>query len=622
MYWQGGQTIDQPQDRRVDIPKELISPFKFQLPEILSFLSSPNPSALKRKLTLFEKNTGIINGEKEFASFLKEVAEEAQKTNAYLKLFPFLYHHKVNGSIVRDLASSVYKEDTLQRIIVDFKKGWTNDILDANHRHDYFPVDLAHTFTTLASIHSTGIRSDIVKLLFGFLSPSPTNSILQQNSILGDLLTNTDKRDWNSDMDSIILARHPRFKHLPMDKRIMEYYGKVDLEKERMKLFLEVYDSNPTLGRTKFAMELFRTVLTGGGILALGFSIMQSKTIGQVPQNFNSLDNHIFLGGLDQLRKNPLKALGQYIVNLGKDALDGLKRLVDKYNPLSQKNTSLFRQVNKTVVQPVKNIVTSLPKTLYNAGYQVGLQSKKHVTAATKAISTIKQQINRHVVQPARNIVTSLSKTLYNAGRQVGRQAKSYITAATRTLSVINQQNNKKFVYPVKNIAMSLPKTLYNAGRQVGAQVKRHITATTKTISTVKKQINRHVVQPVKNIVTSLPKTLYNAGYQVGAQVKRHITATTRTIKQTVKTVVKQASNIAKSIVKNTRPASKPITRPIQRFVKPIIKSVNKIIKPVSRPVQRVIKPVARTVNRAVASVRKVVQPAPRRVAVKKGRRR
>lgn len=127
--------------------------------------------------------------------------------------------------------------------------------------------------------------------------------------------------------------------------------------------------------------------------------------------------------------------------------------------------------------------------------------------------------------------------------------------------------------------------------------------------------VHKKVIQPIK----ALPKKLYNAGRQAGKQVKRQFTST-------MKYIGKQTSKVIKGIVKPLKQAPRRIYPPIRRVAKPITRTLKKVVRPIARSIRRVTRPVsrpiARAVNRAVAPIRKVFRPTPKRVSVKRGRKR
>ncbi|NYS49842.1 hypothetical protein HZY93_07835 [Streptococcus danieliae] len=178
-----------------------------------------------------------------------------------------------------------------------------------------YPLDLPHMLTTLASLEKQNGTFDyttIIKHLavqpfvnpfanpvsllwtgFSHTESMKRNILLQQNSLVGDLLTYSSKKDYLSDMDAIILARHPKYKNLPLDERLIQYYSQ-DLTTTRRQLLYEVYGSNKTTAKLNLASEILLSTLTLGGAGLGLYGIFKRRGINHVGENLGLLDQVVF----------------------------------------------------------------------------------------------------------------------------------------------------------------------------------------------------------------------------------------------------------------------------------------------------------------------------------------
>ncbi|MBF0845406.1 hypothetical protein IR117_12395, partial [Streptococcus danieliae] len=267
----------------------------------------------------FGANTGFDDKE------TKAVLDYIRKTGAAAKEKHPSDQEAYNRDIAQSLAYGAYKKDNLQKLFNIYlaqplvKNNSALQALSATHenlnKNKNYPLDLPHMLTTLASLEKQNGRFDYtafikrlaVQPLINPLANPVTfiwsafnngddvkrNILLQQNSLIGDLFTNTDRKDYLSDMDAIILARHPKYKDLPLDERIIQYYSQ-DLTIKRHQLLYEVYGTNKTSAKMNLAGEMLLSTLTLGGLGLAVVGMFKRKGVTHIGENLALLDQVVF----------------------------------------------------------------------------------------------------------------------------------------------------------------------------------------------------------------------------------------------------------------------------------------------------------------------------------------
>ena len=289
----------------------------------------------------FGSNTGFNDEEtKAVLDYIRKIGAEAKKKHPNNRA-------AYNRDIAQSLAYGAYKTDDLQKLFNIYlsqplvENGSVLQAISNTHKNyedkkdedkKYYPLDLPHMLTTLASLERQNGRFDYtafikrlaVQPLINPLANPVTfiwsafnngddvkrNILLQQNSLIGDLFTNTDRKDYLSDMDAIILARHPKYKDLPLDERLIQYYSQ-DLSTKRHQLLYEVYGTNKTSAKMNLAGEMLLSTLTLGGLGLAVVGIFKRKGIAHIGENLALLDQVVFEKSFERAFQNPIKALGK-----------------------------------------------------------------------------------------------------------------------------------------------------------------------------------------------------------------------------------------------------------------------------------------------------------------------
>ena len=412
----------------------------------------PKKNSVSKEKDWFGINTGIINTledgpqQTDLIAFIKKIGEEAKKKNGNNT-------NAINRDIALTLASPSYREDFLQNLYNTYK-GTTLDIPDnvkttIRKNHSDGKIDFAHVMTTLASLEQQKFSDEAMKyvssrsLLYpSFLGSNPLfeiynndnkrNNILQQNSLVGDLLTSMPETDIFTDMDAIILARHPDYKDLPLDERILKYYGQKDLDSKRKELFLEVYGKNQgkDKGEAQLAsfMEIVSAFLTVGGVGALFYSVFKGKN-KDIGKNIHKLDTVLYDGNIDKFLKHPLKTTA----------------------------SAVAKTVNKKVIKPVVNKVQKINNKFIKPVIQSVKKTSTKVWNATKTLvtKTVPKTINKKIIKPVVNTAKKVNNKFINVVQSI---KKTTTKAWNATKTFVTKTGPKSVKKAVKKIVKTIKK--------------------------------------------------------------------------------------------------------------------------------------------------------------------
>lgn len=396
----------------------------------------------------FNYNTGAGNGQKndntviKYLNSLGEVARRKYKGDKSAQ----------NREIAQAIAHQSYKKDFLQNLFNYFgkpirisnklvEKSATNQIDDA-HANNKGQIDFAHLATTLASYEKQpglkGFTKEVIKDLstgkiilidnYPVFTPNFFKrdvNVLQQNSFVGDLFTAMPASDIYTDMDIMILSRHPKYKDMPMDKRLIAYYSQ-DLTTKRKKLFEETYDKTRQKSQLRFGLELMDATASVGIVGLLAYAI-KKRNLKNVPKNIQRMDTMIFDGKLKQLRKDPQKVIKKHIITpIKKNYIQKKAKVI--------KAASAFK---KAVLNPKKTIAT------------VRQNFNKKVT---KSIQKVKKVYQKVVPRPLRNTVKKVSTF-------IKRKLPKIFKPSRRTYRPIRKSSSpRRIVKPVRRVVTPVRK--------------------------------------------------------------------------------------------------------------------------------------------------------------------
>lgn len=435
---------------------------------------TPKKNQTSQKTDWFGQNTGIVdstknhNGQTELKRFIKDIGQKARKKygNDY---------NKINRDIALTLAAPVYGTDFLQNLYNTFNSTYkvpTNINLVISQNHDDGKIDFAHIMTTLASLENQKVTDELMKhtasrsallaffqnsqpLASTFNNHSQRNIILEQNSLLGDLLTTMPESDIYTDMDAIILARHPKYKNLPLDERILAYYNQENLDDKRKDLFLEVYGMNQgkDKGEAQLAsfMEIVASFLTVGGIGALVYSVGKKKH-QNIGNNIQQLDTVLYDGNLDKFRKHPLKTASAAIAKtIEKKVVKPIAKTVQKIkNTVIKPVVQTVKKTTAKVVRATKTFVTkTVPKAVKKVGQKATITAKKAVALVKKVTPQPVQKMVKKISQPVKKVVKKVVQPVKRVVKRVVQPVKKVIKRAAPVIKKV-VRTVKKAVTPKK----------------------------------------------------------------------------------------------------------------------------------------------------------------------------
>ncbi len=413
--------------------------------------SQEKPSKNEKQKDPFLVNTNMTKDEKkDFLTYIKSVGDEARKK--YGK-----DHDKINHTIANAIARVPYANDKLQSMTNDFGEAsefLTSDVdylLGKSHTDKSYTIDFPHLAAPIATSYRSGFLKEIVKLFAG-LSPyntrlSTEEILFQNNSLVGDLLTTIDKKDFLTDIDAYILKYHSEFKDMDLDQAIEKYYSTDNLEQKRQEYYSQALEEQSKNTPTDRYMSL---LLIGSVASLSGIALIALKK----------------LKNIDAVIKQPLKFFEK---NLTTPIRRNLVRM-------SNNTIQTISKVNKNFIKPVANFtINKIAKPVYNS-----------IRTVAKPIV---QFVNNTVVKPVGKVVyNNISKPVYN-----------------RIVKPVSGFVNRNIIKPVYN---KIVKPVYNRVvkpivRPIYQKVVRPIAKATK------RYIARPVVNAVKRFVVNPVKRLF-----------------------------------------------------------------------------------------------------------------
>ncbi len=413
--------------------------------------SQEKPSNNEKQKDPFLVNTNMTKDEKkDFLTYIKSVGDEARKK--YGK-----DHDKINHTIANAIARVPYANDKLQSMTNDFGEAsefLTSDVdylLGKSHTDKSYTIDFPHLAAPIATSYRSGFLKEIVKLFAG-LSPyntrlSTEEILFQNNSLVGDLLTTIDKKDFLTDIDAYILKYHSEFKDMDLDQAIEKYYSTDNLEQKRQEYYSQALEEQSKNTPTDRYMSL---LLIGSVASLSGIALIALKK----------------LKNIDAVIKQPLKFFEK---NLTTPIRRNLVRM-------SNDTIQTVSKINKNFIKPVANFtINKIAKPVYNSTRTVA--------------KPIVQFVNNTVVKPVGKVVyNNISKPVYN-----------------RIVKPVSGFVNRNIIKPVYN---KIVKPVYNRVvkpivRPIYQKVVRPIAKATK------RYIARPVVNAVKRFVVNPVKRLF-----------------------------------------------------------------------------------------------------------------
>lgn len=428
--------------------------------------SQEKPSKNEKQKDPFLVNTNMTKDEKkDFLTYIKSVGDESRKK--YGK-----DHDKINHTIANAIARVSYGKDKLQSMTNDFgeaSKFLNNQVaglLERSHKYKSYTIDFPHLAAPIATSYRSGFLKEIVKLFAG-LSPyntrlSTEEILFQNNSLVGDLLTTIDKKDFLTDIDAYILRYHSEFKDMDLDQAIEKYYSTDNLEQKRQEYYSQALEEQSKNTPTDRYMSL---LLIGSVASLSGLALIALKKL----KDINAFVERLFKNPLGTFRTDiwePLKSraitfIKQPLKFFEKNLTTPIRRNLVR---MSNKTIQTVSKINKNFIKPVANFtINKIAKPVYNSTRTVA--------------KPIVQFVNNTVVKPVGKVVyNNISKPVYN-----------------RIVKPVSGFVNRNIIKPVYN---KIVKPVYN---RVVKPIVRPIYQ--KVVRPIAKATKRYIVRPVVNTV-------------------------------------------------------------------------------------------------------------------------
>ncbi|MES5811258.1 hypothetical protein ABKP99_03865 [Mammaliicoccus sciuri] len=263
---------------------------------------------------------------------------------------------------------------------------------------------------------------------------SSEDKFFQLNALTGDLLTNINKKDGKSDIDAMIMYYHPKFKDLPLNARIIEYYSTENLDVEREKFKSEVLpiivkkDVNNKLG------YLFVASATTLGGLVLTKDLLL-KILKNLPKVIAQKGRTII-----KKTKSNLKITKKFIENKMARKLKKVKSNIKNYiakkivKPIRRKVVSIKRKAKRNVKKLAKRMISPVKRAIKRK-----INNSRTIKYLERKTRPIRRIFNKKIYRPARKFVTKRIyrpiKTIVNRARRYSRKIKNSISKSKKFIS-------------------------------------------------------------------------------------------------------------------------------------------------------------------------------------------
>ena len=440
--------------------------------------SQEKPSKNEKEKDPFLVNTNMtMDQKKDFLTYIKSVGDEARKKYGN-------DHDKINHTIANAIARVSYEKDKLQSMTNDFGEAskfltpHVYDLLRKTHMKKSYTIDFPHLAAPIATSYRSGFFKEMVKLFAG-LSPynksglSSEEILFQNNSLVGDLLTTIDKKDFLTDIDAYILRYHSEFKDMDLDQAIEKYYSTDNLEQKRQEYYSQALEEQSKNTPTDRYMSL---LLIGSVASLSGIALIALKKL----KNIEAFVERLFKNPLGTFRTDlwePLKSraitfIKQPLKFFEKNLTTPIRRNLVR---MSNKTIQTVSKINKNFIKPVANFtINKIAKPVYNSTRTVA--------------KPIVQFVNNTVVKPVGKVVyNNISKPVYN---RIVKPVSGFVNR-----NIIKPVYNK-IVKPVYNrVVKPIVRPIYQkVVRPIAKATKRYIAR--PVVNTVK----RFVVNPVKRL--------------------------------------------------------------------------------------------------------------------------
>lgn len=360
--------------------------------------SQEKPSKNEKEKDPFLVNTNMtMDQKKDFLTYIKSVGDEARKKYGN-------DHDKINHTIANAIARVSYEKDKLQSMTNDFGEAskfltpHVYDLLRKTHMKKSYTIDFPHLAAPIATSYRSGFFKEMVKLFAG-LSPynksglSSEEILFQNNSLVGDLLTTIDKKDFLTDIDAYILRYHSEFKDMDLDQAIEKYYSTDNLEQKRQEYYYQALEEQSKNTPTDRYMSL---LLIESVASLSGLALIVLKEL----KDIKAFVERLFKNPLGTFRTDIWEPLKSQAINFIKQPLKFFEKNLTapirrNLVRLSNNTIQTVSKINKNFIKPVANFtINKIAKPVYN-----------------RIVKPVSGFVNRNIIKPVYNKIV---KPVYN----------------------------------------------------------------------------------------------------------------------------------------------------------------------------------------------------------------
>ncbi|MBY0719905.1 hypothetical protein [Streptococcus sp. 2018110] len=176
---------------------------------------------------------------------------------------------------------------------------------------------------------------------------------------------------------------------------------------------MESYDKNTKKAGEKAALDMIEASLTMGGVLALGYALLNKRKPKDIAQNLAITDKVALGGTFDRWRQKPFEAIKDISSIYIEKAVNKVKAIVSPIVKIGKKVVNKIKDTSNSLVKTGKNILKS-GKKQFNKFMEFISSKKKGSTSKPAKKSPIKvsksfSKIGRNITRPITRMLQKLT---------------------------------------------------------------------------------------------------------------------------------------------------------------------------------------------------------------------
>jgi phage-related protein len=225
--------------------------------------------------------------------------------------------------------------------------------------------------------------------------------VLQQDGLMGDLLTNYNTPEVAADLDALIMAEDPKWSKYPMNERLKKYYSQSPEEIETLR--------KNEVKRFKNSGVVYQTLFTPGGAVLSGMGLIKAikgddvnnvftHAIKSIKNSFNHLKNNARNGFNTAIKvgQNVFNSFAEQVKASGEDIGQFVGGTVR--GAQSALNARVIARQVAEAARNAMNYASNIATTVWNG---VTTVYNNYVAPVVNAVSNVVSQ----VVQAAGNVI-------------------------------------------------------------------------------------------------------------------------------------------------------------------------------------------------------------------------